>query len=241
MWLDLEVPRAYRIDEILDHRLFVSALPLLLKPSDTIVFSTYGSTANVVRFFVEHELPPDEFVLHERRRTAIYHESSPGGTAWGIQAEPTTLERLATLLGEVSDPVEFCLHIAGYQGRLPIFIFHDAFASDPLYISTRISEDRVAAFSRALRKDYYVHVFPQVEIAPETRAAMNRLHVGMSESEAIAIMQPVTFDWGKNDSALPGVINLSFGVATLQSFSVEIDPNGRISRIIGLYPAERSR
>jgi len=225
----------------MDHRAFVSALPLLLTPSETIVFSTYEPKPSLVRFFSEHELTPDDFVLGERQRCAIYHEDNPRANAWLIRAEPNILLRLGTLLNEIEDTVEFCSHIAAYCGRLPVFVFHDAFESDPMYVSTRVAEARVAAFAEALGKRYCTSVFAQVEIAPETRSAMNRVHVGMSESEAIALMEPVTFGCFKNESVIPGVRELSFTVAILQYFSVQVGQDGEITTIMGIHPPERGK
>jgi len=161
MNLLLDFEQHYVVEDILDHRGFVDALHLLLRPTDIVVFGTYGSRPDIHAFLSAHQITPDIFVLSARRHFEIWKEEYPDGTAFGLPADPVILSRLVALLGPESDPTDLCDHIVAYSAEFPILCFHDAFKSDPCYISSRLPLMKVEAFCDSIDRAFSLRPIPE--------------------------------------------------------------------------------
>ena len=80
---------------------------------------------------------------------------------------------------------------------------------------------------------------PHPEMSPETQSAMGRLRVGMKESEAVAIMRPVSLDWGHVYYGGTGAGRLYFQVSSAQQLWLDSGgsfSNWRVTNIGVLEP-----
>jgi hypothetical protein len=154
MWLYVDSPQHYFIDDLCDYRGFLRQLHLILYPEDSIVFSSYGSRPDVRAFLEHHQLEPDEHVIHERERLAICHQDNPEAFAVRCAANPDLVNGLLLLLQTSVECIDFCTHIIAYGPRGPLLSFHDAFQSDPLIVSSCIPRPQIEQFCRALGVTY---------------------------------------------------------------------------------------
>jgi hypothetical protein len=150
MYLGIDTPQHYFIEDILDFVGFLDAVQHLLDPEDCIVFSSYGSRPDVRAFLEVHQIEPDERVMRERDRLVLYQGSYPEAFAVRCVASPAFRNDLAELLRTCSDSTDFCDHIIAYGARGELFSFHDAFQSDPLLVSEVVPASGVAEFCRVL-------------------------------------------------------------------------------------------
>jgi hypothetical protein len=154
MYLSLDVEQHYVVHDVMDHCAFVSALPLLLNPTDIVVFGTYGSRSDVHAFLSVHEIEPDAFVLSARHQLQIWKDEYPNGTVFGLRADPAILPQLTALLGAKSEATDLCDHIVSYGAEFPILCFHDAFKSAPCYISSQLPKAKIEAFCSAIHRPW---------------------------------------------------------------------------------------
>ena len=154
MWLYVDSPQHYFIEDLCDYRGFVRGVQLILYPEDVIVFSSCGSRADVRALLEQHQLEPDEHVIHERRRLASYRDDSPNAFAVRCTADPIFLDRLSQLLETIVESADFCSHIIAYGERGALLSFHDAFESDPLIVSSHIPRPKIEEFCALLRVSY---------------------------------------------------------------------------------------
>jgi hypothetical protein len=78
----------------------------------------------------------------------------PDARAYCMSATDELLDNLARMSQEVAGPFEIGDHFAAVSLEHPLFILHDAFSGDPLYISGRIEEESVRRFSKAMGLPY---------------------------------------------------------------------------------------
>lgn len=156
----IETGEHYRLDDITDHRAFLRSLKHILDKGDVLVFSTYGSSGLVQEFFEHKQLPPDEMVLRERQRLALYFDEHPNASAYLVPFSHEWMEQLATRCDD--DPSNLCDHVYARGRRGGIFTFHDAFKSDPLFLSSRVDQERVISFSAELGKKWFIEQNPFV-------------------------------------------------------------------------------
>ena len=62
-------------------------------------------------------------------------------------------------------------------------------------------------------------------IDPSVETAVKRLHIGMTEGEALAIMKPVSLNWGRVTYGGTGAGELYFQVSTTQQIRLGVGPN----------------
>ena len=134
MWLYVDSPQHFFIENLCDYRQFLRQLHLILQPEDFIIFSSYGSHPDIRAFLEQHQLEPDEHVIHERKRLASYQDDHPDAFAVRCAAHPVLLDQLLQLLSASSESTDLCDHIIAYGQRGALVSFHDAFQSDPLIV-----------------------------------------------------------------------------------------------------------
>jgi hypothetical protein len=156
MWLYVDTPQHYFIENLCDCRGFLRSIQTILNPEDFLVFSSYESDPDIRAFFERHQLTPDEQTVGERKRLFCHRTDYPQAFAvrWG--ANPTLLSQLADMLGSGAKCTDLCDHIIAYGSRGALLSFHDAFKSDPLIISGTIPESRVQEFCKLLKVAYRV-------------------------------------------------------------------------------------
>jgi hypothetical protein len=153
MWLDLEIKRQFRFDNILDPSVFFDALSALLAPTDTLVLGCYAPRDDIRHFLLTNGLPVTRTHHHAALQSLfdVHREDYPHGGAFHISPDRQTLDQLVRFAQSVSGAEQLCDHVAAYSLDWPLFIFHDAFCCDPLFVSSRIARPRVEAFSRAIK------------------------------------------------------------------------------------------
>ena len=154
MWLYVDSPQHYQIENLCDYHGFLRALHLILTPEDSIVLSSYGSRPDVRAFLEQHQLEPDEEVIHERERLAIWRDDYPDAFAVRCAARPTWTDQLLEILSTSKECTDFCDHIIAYGQRGALFSFHDAFKCDPLIVSDCIPKSQIEEFCGLLDVAY---------------------------------------------------------------------------------------
>jgi hypothetical protein len=71
MWLYVDSPQHYFIENLLDYRGFVTCIQKILERDDSIVFSSYGSRRDIRALLEDNQLEPDKQVLDERERLSL--------------------------------------------------------------------------------------------------------------------------------------------------------------------------
>jgi hypothetical protein len=154
MWLDVDSPQHYFIEDICDYRSFLEAVHLILQPEDFIIFSSYGSRQDIRAFLEQHQLEPDAHVSDERKRLANYPDDYPDAFAVRWVANRALLEQLSQLLKTTEEYTDLCDHIIAYGQRGALLSFHDAFTSDPLIVSSSIPKSQIEWFCELLGVNY---------------------------------------------------------------------------------------
>jgi hypothetical protein len=154
MWLYVDSPQHYFVEDLYDYRGFLRAVQVMLQPEDVIVFSSYGSREDVRTFLEQHQLEPDEHVIRERQRLAMYQDDHPDAFVVRCAAERVLLDQLAQLLQDSSEHTDLCDHIIAYGQRGALISFHDAFQSDPIIVSDSIPKSQIEEFCRLLQVSY---------------------------------------------------------------------------------------
>jgi hypothetical protein len=156
MYIHVDSPQHYFIDNLLDCRGFLSAVQKILEPEDFLVFSSYASPPKIRSFLEQHQLEPDAHVVRERQRLTYLDDDYPDAFAVRWLAQPVLLDGLARLLTDSSQCMDLCCHVIAYGRRGALFSFHDAFQSDPLIISGIIPESQVREFCSQLGVTYKI-------------------------------------------------------------------------------------
>jgi len=156
----LHTPKVYRIDDIVNPSRLLEGLPIIIGSKDILIFSSYGSRPEITGFLREHALPADEAVTRELQRLSLYLDEYAEAFACRLYAEPAVLEQLARLMSTSTESSELCDHVFAYGQKGPLLCFHDAFKSDPLYISSVIPESNVGLFCSRLGRSYVIEDNP---------------------------------------------------------------------------------
>jgi len=154
MWLYVDSPQHYFIEDLYDYRGFLRAVQVILQPEDVIVFSSYSSRPDVRAFLEKHQLEPDGHVIRERKRLAMYQDDYPEAFTVRCAAQPVLLDQLSQLLQDSSEHTDLCDHIIAYGQRGALLSFHDAFQSDPIIVNDSIPKSQIEEFCRLLRVSY---------------------------------------------------------------------------------------
>ena len=145
MWLYIDSPQHYLIENLCNCIGFLRGIQRILEPEDSLVFSSWGSPPGIRALLERHQLAPDEHVVQERRRLAG-NDHYPDAFVVRWVAAPALLSQLADFLGTSFECSEFCDHIIAYGRRGALLSFHDAFQSDPLIVSGVIPESVIREF-----------------------------------------------------------------------------------------------
>lgn len=138
------VGRCWRLAAVVDHSAFFRNLPELLPRGAVIV--------------LEGGRHPEDLQAFIRKHEVVAGVNVAAGTAWPRQrmhhlpATPEVLGALADLTEHCAAP-EVCAHLHAYENDEVLLQWFDAF-SEPLYVSTLISQDRLERFCSALRITY---------------------------------------------------------------------------------------
>jgi hypothetical protein len=71
-------------------------------------------------------------------------------------------------------------------------------------------------------------------VSSATEAAMKQLYIGMTESQALEVMKPVSLDWGRSTSGGTGAGQLLFQISATQQVRIEVEP--KVETQIALFP-----
>lgn len=136
---------------------FFRASAHLLLPTDRMVFGTYGSHKAVVEFWKRNRLPGDREAQSWDQTAKIWKDDEENfdPRACSIFAKPELLNELADIAHLIAEPHLVCDHIGAYSDVAPLLSFHDAFKSDPCWISADIPKERVEGFAACLGIPYH--------------------------------------------------------------------------------------
>ncbi len=154
MWLYVDSPEHYFIEDLCDYRGFLRGIQIFLQPADSIVFSSWASRPDIRALLEQHQLEPDEHVVQERERLAVYRDDYPDAFAVRWAAKPALLGQLVQQLHDSSENTDFCDHVIAYGARGALLSFHDAFQGDPLIINGVVQEPAIRQFCSALGVTY---------------------------------------------------------------------------------------
>ena len=138
----------WRVSPTRDVKRFLRALPALMPPGSVVYFEATGES-HVGRYLLGVSIPA---------------QSKVGlGTIWprpDCHHVPLTAEQMEALADFLEEHPAglFCAHCHVYRDGVVLLQWHDAFYSDPMYISRTISDAAVAQFAQAIGSSVSVGV-----------------------------------------------------------------------------------
>jgi hypothetical protein len=133
-------PQHWRVPPQRDAAVWLRALPVLL-PGGATLYLEGTTESQGAAWLAEHAIPEK---LHIAAGTIW-----PKSDVYHIPLTPEMLESLAALVDRfgIACPA---IHVHVHDDAQILLEWHDAFSADPMYVSTSIPEERVAAFAAAL-------------------------------------------------------------------------------------------
>ena len=137
--------RAWKLDATREVPSFLRALSELL-PGDAVLYLEDGTPPRKVRNYL---------AARPAERTS---QVNPGTLSWRLRRfhMPTTRANLQGLaeLAENCAAAEIAIHVLAYKEDRVLLEWYDAFYDDPCYLSAKIPEAKVRAFSQKLDVSY---------------------------------------------------------------------------------------